>query len=35
MPVLIIIVIIVVLADVEKPVGPEPVWLMNLKIKTY
>jgi len=35
MPVLIIIVIIVVMADVKKSVGSQPEWLMNLKIKTY
>jgi len=35
MPVLIIIVVIVVKADVKKPVRSQPEWLMNLKIKTY
>jgi len=35
MPILIIVVIIMILADVKKPVSPQPVWLMNLKIKTY
>jgi hypothetical protein len=35
MSVLIVIIIIMVMPDVKKPVGSEPVWLMDLKIKTY
>jgi hypothetical protein len=35
MPVLVVIIIIMVSPDVKKAVGPEPVWLMNLEIKTY
>jgi hypothetical protein len=35
MPVLIVIIIIMVRPDIKKPVGSEPVGLMDLKIKTY
>jgi hypothetical protein len=34
MSVLVVIVIVMIVTNVEKPVGPEAEWLMDLKVQT-